>query len=187
MKRKLNLDTIDYVKLQKLSEKTLRQNVIIPLLDDIEADNVTDMHGSEEEGIDVYFETNDIFGHKRRFGIQIKKGNIICQNSPSPQSVITILNQIEAAFSKENILVDSKQGKISVHIDGYYIITSGRVNKPAKTRIYQKRKAYPFVHIIQGGELLRIIKDRKFLRRRILEIPTDTPMSLLINRTLKDK
>ena len=60
---KVDLDNINIDKLRELDEEPLRKNIIIPLLNYIEVQNVVDMHGSREEGIDIYFETFDIFGN----------------------------------------------------------------------------------------------------------------------------
>ena len=181
----MDLNKINSNKLKSLKENDLRKKVIIPLLNEIiGSECVIDMHGRNEEGIDVYFEANDIFGHRRRFGIQIKKGDIVCKNCPNPKSIMTILYQIESAFSKEIILVDSEHGKISVNIDGYYIFISGKTNEPAANRIYQKRKAYPFVHIIDGDELLKIIKNRDSLKKRMSEPSVGSPLSVPLNNEL---
>lgn len=64
MAPKITIHTINIDKLKALTEKELRKLVMLPLLDYIGVQNVMDLHGSNEKGIDVYFEVYDAFGHK---------------------------------------------------------------------------------------------------------------------------
>lgn len=181
MKRKINLDTIDLAKLRRYKEDTLRKQVIIPLLSDLGADYIEDMHKNKksEQGIDVYFETFDIFGHRRRFGIQIKREDLVCQGRPDKnKNIETICTQTRLAFGKEITLSTSEPGKVSVYIDGYYIITAGEVNETSTSYIYQQRKSSPYIHVIDGKLLLKIISQRRRIRKNKEFISTVAPLSL---------
>jgi len=178
----MDLDKISPHKLKTLSEEVLRKDLVIPLLKEIEAQNVTDMHGPSEKGIDVYFETYDIFGHKRRFGMQVKTIDIVQEGQAGKGNIITIMNQIEMAFSNSIVFGTSEKGREEVYIDGFYILTSGKVSPNAARYIREKRNKYPYVYIIDGDETLRIIRNRKFLKRRILEIPIGSPLSVSGNK-----
>ncbi|MBD3340059.1 MAG: hypothetical protein GF353_13175 [Candidatus Lokiarchaeota archaeon] len=164
---RIDFNLLDVNELRKLSEAELRKLIVIPLLRDyLRAENIIDSCGTNEYGIDVYFEWYDIFSHVRYFGIQIKKGNLIYRNRPDKDpNIITICNQIKSAFSKEIRFADSNNGRVDKNIDGFYIIISGETNDQTKTYIYQERKSYPYIHIIDGNELLKIIKNRELYKR----------------------
>ncbi len=164
---RINLNSLSINQLRQSGEPELRKSIIIPLLKQIGAENVIDLHGSNEQGIDVYFEWLDIFSHRRRFGIQIKKGDLVCGSRPDKnRNILTICNQIKMGFLKEVPLSDSRSGRVGVHIDGYYIIISGRANQNAINYIDRERKSFPSIHIIEGEELIRIIKNRKLLNKQ---------------------
>lgn len=187
-KSKIDLNPLSINQLRHFSETRLRKSIIIPLLKGIGAESVTDLHGSNEQGIDVYFEWFDIFSHRRRFGIQIKKGDLVYRSRPDTnKNILTICNQIKMAFSKEIILSYSKDGKISVHIDGYYVVISGRANQHAKDYIYQERKAFPYIHIIDGDELIRVINNMKVISRKGIGAIATRPSSLPILENLEGK
>ena len=172
MTRPVNLDSLTSKKLQSYSENTLRTQIIIPFLYDMRASRVEDQQGSNEQGIDVYFETRDIFGHTRGFGIQIKKGDLICKHRDKPnRNIMEICLQIKSGFGKEFLLSTSSAGKFPVQIDGYYIIISGKINDPAKFHIHQQRHSYPYLHVIDGSELIQIIGRRDIIGK----IPTGFP------------
>ena len=166
MASKITIETINIDRLKGLAEDELRKSILLPLLNYIGAQNVTDMHGSNEKGIDVYFENYDAFGHKRRFGIQLKSKDIICTSTPNKASIVIIVNQIKMAFPRRIKFGTSDKGSDGVHIDGFYVITSGKVNKEAADWIFENRNTYSYIQIIDGGELMEIIKNRDDLKKR---------------------
>jgi len=167
MKSIINLDSLTTNQLIQLEEDDLREKVIIPLLKEIGADRVQDMHGDKEKGIDVYFEWWDVFDHRRRFGMQVKATPLVCTSRPDKnRNILTITNQIQRAFSNVIPLFDSMHGKIHVHIDGFYIVTSKTVTKEAIDYILEERKTYPYIHIIHGDLLMDVIKDIPRLKKR---------------------
>lgn len=190
MKIKVGLNTIDLVKLRRYKEDTIREKVIIPLLSDLGADYIEDMHKNKrnEQGIDVYFETFDIFAHRRRFGIQIKREDLVCRGRPDKnKNIETICTQTRLAFGKEITLSTSDPGKVKVHIDGYYIITAGEINETATNYIYQQRKSYPYIHIIDGKLLLKIITQRQRIKNSKEFMSTMVPLSLPLKTSKKTK
>lgn len=153
--------------LGKLSENDFRKKVIIPLLKTIGAENVIDMHGRTEEGIDIYFEYPDVFEHKKRFGIQVKKGNLRYESRKRRGNVLTIVNQIKMGFSKEIKCINPEMGKSSFTIDGFYVIISGDTSSEAVDYILRERKSYPYIHIIDGNDLVKIINNKEILAERM--------------------
>ncbi len=158
-----DLKNISEEKLISLPEPKLRKEIIIPLLNKIGCRNVTDKCGPEEWGVDVYFEIEDIFGRTKYFGISAKKGNLNKSSKNIPSSIITIHTQIKQAFRKT---FAPSNLKTEVHLDGYYIIASGRVNRLAKEYILTMRQEFPYIDIIEGPELIQIISRSDFLRQR---------------------
>jgi hypothetical protein len=165
----MNLDTLSYSKLTRISsERTFRKYILVPLLNDLGAEHVQDMHGPTEHGIDIYFGWNDIFSHRRHFGIQAKIGDLICTTKPDQnRNIRTICNQIKAAFSHPRQLATSMYGKVDIHIDGYYIVITGRANKTATNYILEQRKEFPYIHLIEGEELIKIIQNRFRMNRKL--------------------
>lgn len=163
---KITINTINIDKLKTLDENVLRKSVLLPLLTHIEVQNIIDMHDSSEKGIDIYFETCDAFGHRRRFGVQIKNKDIVCTSQPNKASIITIINQIKMAFSRRIKFGTSDKGNDGVHIDGFYVITSGKVSKEAADWIFENRNTYSYIQIVDGSELMEIIKNKDELKRK---------------------
>jgi len=156
----INLDNLNLKKLQKLKENPLRKEVIIPLLSDLGALNIRDLHGTNEFGIDVYYEVPDIFGEKRRFGIQITAIDLKCGKKPN-KNILEILAQIKMAFNRPIPIFPEK---IEVTIDGFYVITSKDIYENAGKFIVATRTQYPYLHLIDGKQLIQIIQKRKYLK-----------------------
>lgn len=183
--QKIDMDCLTAEQLGRLPEDSLRRDIIIPLLEEIGAENVIDMHGRNEQGIDVYFEWPDVFGHKRKFGIQVKTRKLGFRSRPDRDANIQeIMNQIKMAFGKTVVLPDSMHGKIDANIDGFYIVTSNEISQQARNYIYEERKAFPYVHIIDGDLFVRILKERKLLKERAINMRA--PWQLL-SRSTKNK
>lgn len=175
--KKIDFDAIDVSSIN--NENMLRKKILIPLLQEIGAENVQDLHGSNEWGIDIYFEHFDIFSHRRRFGVQAKTLDINFTSTPDKdRNILVICNQIEMAFSKSIPLPNSKSGKIEVSIDGYYVITTKKVIQTAAEFILKKRSKYPYLNIIDGNELQRILENRKILQKKYVLVPQN-PLRLI--------
>ena len=182
---RIDLENINIDKLKKLDEKQLRKEILIPLLKYIDAQNVIDMHGSEEEGIDIYFETFDIFGNRLRLGMQVKSVDLVYSARPSNGNLLTILNQIKMAFSKKvRIITSDRSGE--VYIDGFYIVTCGRITEPAIRYIYENRNQYPNIHIIDGDRLMEIIKNKDLLKQRKIEFSIGAPRAIYGDNSLPE-
>lgn len=173
----IDLDKINIDRLAVLDENTLRKQVIIPLLKYIDVQNVTDMHGVDEEGIDIYFETLDIFGIRLRWGIQVKNEDLVYAAESSNRNLVTILNQIQMAFSKRiRVMTPERSGPS--YIDGFYIVTSGKLTGGAMDHIQDNRNKYHNIHIIDGNMLLDIIRNRDSLKRREIRSLTGSPKAI---------
>jgi hypothetical protein len=158
----VTLDSITPKQLPRLKESPLRTKIIIPLLEEIGFDYVKDYHGAEECGIDVLFETNDFFKRRRFFGISAKRGDLHKKSETVPNSLVTVYNQIREAFFTPFFSSNNQ----FVHLHGYYIIISGSINRPAEMYIQKVRTQFPYVDLIDGAELFRIIRERDELRER---------------------
>lgn len=167
LKAMIDLDELNEDSLKGLSENFLRREVIIPLLKEIGIRGIEDVHGVKEHGIDVLFIHHDIFRRTKLFGIQCKKGDIVKTAKEKPASIITITNQIREAF-KRSFAVPGDP-KYPRYIDGYYVVASGIINSHASEYICDLRHEFPYIDIIDGHSLLRIITNRNWLRLDITE------------------
>ena len=182
---KIDLDNINIDKLKRLDEEQLRKKILIPLLKYIDAQNVIDMHGSGEEGIDIYFETFDIFGNRLRLGMQVKSVDLVYSARPSNRNLLTILHQIKMAFSKKiRVITSDRSGE--VYIDGFYIVTCGKITEPAIRYIYENRNQYPNIHIIDGDRLMEIIKNKDLLKQRKIEFSIGAPKAIYEDNSLPE-
>jgi hypothetical protein len=156
-----------------LPESELRNNVIKPLLKEIGFRHVEDYHGPRENGIDILFETTDFFNRPRYFGVSAKTGDLNKNSAPDQKSILTIYSQMDQAF--ETLFLSSNNEAVLLH--GYYIITTGSPNREAKDLIMKRRSRYPYVDIINGQELFRIIQERDMLRYKLIGGKTPTYQS----------
>lgn len=160
----MNLDTITFEEIIALNEKHLRLQVILPLLRELGAENIMDLHGVNELGIDIYCEWRDVFNVKRGFAIQIKAGDVTCKGRPDKSpDVIEICRQIEMTKAKEIILTD-RVSKVTV--DGYYVFISGKINDTARDYILSQKAIYSYLAFLDGDFLFRTIKNRSVLKAR---------------------
>jgi hypothetical protein len=180
----LNLKNLDLKRLRKCKEKEFRLGIIIPLLKNhLGASVVRDLHGTNEQGIDVYFEFSDAFKKIRRYGIQLKIGNLKAKGRVDRNpNVIEICNQIEQAFGKEIPLID----KTNVCIDGFYIAITGTADERVCNHIFLKRKQYPYLHIIDGEHIIELIRQLFFfeIQKQILPATQIPPTKFLRTRGL---
>jgi hypothetical protein len=151
----INLDTITKDSLVSLEEVELHLDVIFPLLEDIGFRRITYCHGPDECGIDFHFEMHDFFVRVKYFGISVKKGKV------TKGSAKIILSQLKEAFGHK-FLISSP--KTEVYLDGYYVIASGKITAPGKQHILETSRDFPYVDVIDGQELLWIIRNRKSLK-----------------------
>lgn len=151
----ISLNKITEKELELLSEDVLRKEVVIPLLKRIGCFNVVDLHGTNECGLDVFFEKKDVFKRNKYYGIQCKKGYIKRTTSNSPNSIITICNQIDLAFTKQ--FRNSENNK--VYINGFYLVVSGQINELAKEYISITSKKFPYLDFIDGQFLISMLND----------------------------
>jgi len=143
------------------------------------------MHGSGEEGIDIYFETFDIFGNRLRLGMQVKSVDLVYSARPSNRNLLTILHQIKMAFSKKiRVITSDRSGE--VYIDGFYIVTCGKITEPAIRYIYENRNQYPNIHIIDGDRLMEIIKNKDLLKQRKIEFSIGAPRAIYGDNSLPE-
>ena len=155
------LNSITLEELPTLPERILRIEIIVPLLRKIFT-RVDDLHGSQEYGIDVYFEAHDFFDRPKYFGVSLKKGDLDNASAPSKNSIPTILTQMDKAFVKARFSSNDE----AVHLHGYYIIASGKFGQDARDYLLLQRPNYPYVDFLDGEELFRIISDRHLLRHK---------------------
>lgn len=163
----IDLDKLTIEELEQLEEPQLRKQVVIPLLQQIGADNVTDLHGRDEYGRDVYFEWPDVFSHRRRFGVQVKSKKLCYTSRPDRnRDIMTITTQIKQAFLEPIYLYGSQHGSVPMYIDGYYVMNSKTVDNRVAKFILEHRKEYPYIKVIDRDPLMKIIKERHRLKER---------------------
>jgi hypothetical protein len=155
----VNLNKITEKELEFLPEDVLRKEVVIPLLKKIGCFNVVDLHGTNECGLDIFFEKKDVFRRNKYYGIQCKKGHIKRTTSKNTNSIITICNQINLAFTKQ--FRNSENNKI--YINGFYLVISGQINELAKEYISITTNKLPYLDYIDGQYLISIIYNHLHL------------------------
>lgn len=169
----MDLDSLTLSKLQKLNEKDLRKEIVIPFLKEINAQNVYDTHGSTEFGIDIFFQWFDIFNIQRSYGIQLKAEDIRLDTSKPNKTLMTILQQIELAFNRRIPLIVNKT---EAKIEAFYLITSGKFTSNAKKYILDNAHKCSSIFFIDGEKLTELIKNKNKLE--IKNKYYETPINL---------
>jgi hypothetical protein len=89
-------------------------------------ERILDVHGSDEYGLDLILIKLDPFGKLRAYGVQVKTGDIKCSGRPT-QRIKEIIGQIAIAYGKT-----VWDGEKYYRLDGFYIITDGKISEKAK-------------------------------------------------------
>jgi hypothetical protein len=143
------------------------EEIIIPLFEDI-----SDIVGyrnngnvkvenwgkdrNRDEGIDVYWGYVDHLGREQHYGMQVKTSPIIKRADQNiKNSIITIENQFREAFNKE--FENPLSFKNKMKINGFYIITSQKVNKPAREHFLNVMQYFRNIELFDCDDLAGLI------------------------------
>jgi len=141
------------------------EELVIPLFEEISEiagfkDVKVEYWGRErnrDEGIDVYWGYIDHLERCQHYGIQVKTLPIIKRSDPNvSNSIITIENQFREAFSKE--FEDPLSFKNKIRINGFYIITSQKVNKLAREYFRTVMQYFRNIQLFDCDDLYSLIK-----------------------------
>lgn len=145
-------------KISKLSESDLRKKIIIPMLKSLDTYDTEDFHGSSEKGKDVYFSYKNIFGRNKHCCFFIKKGDIYRRGGKN--DIRKMQGAIEEAIQRE--FISPIDNKTSVHIEEFYFVCSGKINKEARewlSELLIKKRHVPNFDIFDIDNLIQLILD----------------------------
>ena len=141
-------------KIQELSEDELRRNVLLPILRrNPDLEQITDVHGVNERGLDIIFASQDGV-RKNWYGLQLKTGNISGGGS-GKQTVKTIIDQLELAKPYKHPVSTPPAGEYQM--DYYLVAASGRISGTAREEITRRLEPMP-VGFWDLSEIVRIAK-----------------------------
>ncbi len=127
-------------RLASLSEQELRTQVVIPILERTPGlDQITDVHGINERGLDVIFFTVD---HIRRtcYGLQLKRGDISGGGSQN-RTVKQIIDQLDLAGGFRHPVAVHPSGEY--HVERFVVATNGRISGTAREEIARRITSIP--------------------------------------------
>lgn len=144
-----------YERLEDLSENELRKEVLIPVLSHTPGIfQISDVHGTNERGLDVIFCTTDAVRDKIWYGLQLKRGNISGGGS-GKRTVKEIIDQLELASKFEHPVAVSPAGKY--RMDHFVVAASGRISQTARDEIVQRMEPIP----VEFWDLTEIVRRSK--------------------------
>lgn len=141
-------------KITRLSEDSLRKDVIIPMLKALGAYGTEDFHGSSEKGKDVYFAYKDIFGEYKHCCFFIKVGDI---KKSGKNDIRKMKVHIEEAIQRE--FINPIDNKNPIYIEEFYFICSGKINQEARDYITDllRQRQMPSFRIFDIDKLIEAI------------------------------
>ena len=144
-------------KKYETNEALFSTEIVLPLLNKMNYDNVTYNHGVKEYGKDFIFSETDKFGFVKYTGIQVKTGNL---RGNVKSDVDEILAQIDDGFSMPFTLLGSKN---PLYISTFIVLISGHFTENAKDKIAEKVNKYLIgnVFFIEKSKIINIIEGLK--------------------------
>lgn len=125
-------------------------------------------------GIDVYWGYTDYLGREQHYGIQVKTLPIIKRNHPNIEnSIANIINKCKEDFGKDIIITEIKNQLIEgfnkefenpctfqnkIKINGFYIITSQKINRPARKYFYEAIQYFRNIQLFDCDDLYALIQ-----------------------------
>lgn len=116
-----------------LLENDLRTKIVIPSVEALDGKYIHDWHGSNENGIDVYFASPNIFNDLKHCAIVIKTKNI---SKSGPNDIRTVFNQIDEAIQTQ--ITSPIDKKTSIKIREPILLFNGKINKNAYEYLLSK-------------------------------------------------
>jgi len=175
-------------KLSSLSEKELRQLVLIPLLKGMGFSDVYEFHGVREKGKDLIFrevsQMKEVFIHTAVVSIKDITGS-----TGDSKSSERILDQVRMAL--EEPFVDLYTGK-NTHVDRCWVMTSGRILPTAIESIsghLHRSHLDKLVRFIDGTKLVSLIDEsypEYWKREKEIAYYSHNPMIDISTNTLAD-
>ncbi len=116
-------------------EKDFRKEILIPILKDLGYDNIQDIHGQHEYGVDILFSKINNFGIMEWNGIVAKIGNINLEiGTEISQNFKKMIIQIYQAKGMNHL--EKNYG--NVRITRVFVATNGKINFHARNILSQK-------------------------------------------------
>jgi hypothetical protein len=138
-----------------MSEEDLRTKIIIPVLTRTPGiEDVTDVHGRNEKGLDVIFFTRDAVG-RHCYGLQLKVDTIGGGGSKREKTVKQIIDQLELAQDFTHPVAVGNAGKHT--IDRFVVATSRTISETARFEIAERNRPVP-VTFWDGNEIVNRIQ-----------------------------
>ena len=146
-------------KLSLLSEKSLRENLLLPLLSRIGFKSVMIYHGPGERGKDIVCFDFNRLGEREYIAI-VAKATDLDGSVTSPDSLQAVVNQIQQCFDTE--YYDLFSGKKRVTMDRVWVVTSKRIVSGAEATIFgtlEKSNLSKLVSFVSGAQLVTLVDD----------------------------
>lgn len=160
----------DKKQLQKLTEDDFRINIVIPLMRWLGSFDVIDYHGSGENGKDVIYKINHIFGYEIYGAIAIKN---VKMTKSVIQVVASQLNDATLDF------IHPEDYRVTTKIHELALITSFPLTTEAQNVINKQcGRFFPNIHVISENKLEKMIKR---VLEQYYEI-TNNPNDLKFNK-----
>lgn len=151
-------------RLSALSEDEFRKAVLIPLLAETDGiDQVTDVHGTSERGLDIVFCTSDPVRKQIWYGLQLKKGDISGGGSRK-QTVQEIITQLGLASGFRHKVAVGKAGEYAMDI--YIVACSGKISQTAREEIATRMNPLQ----VEFWDLAKIIGKAKDVMPELLQV-----------------
>lgn len=137
-----------------MNERELRKDIILPLLENTpNVEQVTDVHGTDERGLDVLFvDSTDV--RSTVYGMQIKTGDIRGGGSTS-QTVKQLIDQLELATDFDHPIAINPRGRKK--IERCIVATNGAISNTAQREIADRLRPTK-VDFWDHHELMRRIR-----------------------------
>lgn len=144
---------------KQLSEKDLREKVLIPLFEAMGYSDVEHYHGGEnEKGKDIVFWDKDRLGQRKNYAVVVKAGKITGQARVSKNSASEVEFQIRQAIGSPFL----DPATSAVHdVDECWVISNQEIQKQARDAIYTALKASNLekkITFLQGSEIWRLVR-----------------------------
>jgi len=146
-------------KLSSLNEKSLRENLLMPLLSRMGFKSPMMNHGPGERGKDIVCFDFNRLGEKEYVAI-VAKATDLDGSVSSSESLQTLLNQIQQCFDVG--YDDLFSGKKRVTMDRVWVVTSKRIVSGAEATIFgtlEKSNLSKLVSFVSGTQLVRLLDD----------------------------
>jgi len=145
-------------KLSSLSEQSLREQLLVPLMSRMGFKSVMLNHGSLERGKDIVcFDINRL--GEREYIAVVAKATDLDGNVSSPNSLQALVHQIEQCFDVEYC---DLFGKKRITMDRVFVVTSRRITNGAQETVFgrlEKSNLSKMVNFVSGAQLAALLDE----------------------------